>query len=91
MLRRFINPILVFPICLFFNPSKTLLSETSNNIEEVIQEKENQIFLNYIEIDNIILRNNQEDRIYRQADYQNMLRAKTIVVLLLQQKLLNFQ
>ena len=60
MLRRFINPILVFPICLFFNPSKTLLSETSNNIEEVIQEKENQIFLNYSEIDNIILRNNQE-------------------------------
>ena len=60
MLRRFINPILVFPICLFFNPSKTLLSETSNNIKEVIQEKENQIFLNYIEIDNIILRNNQE-------------------------------
>ncbi len=60
MLRRFLNPILIFPLCLFINPPETLLSKTRNNIEEVIQENENQIFLNYSEIENIILKNNQE-------------------------------
>ena len=39
MHRRFINPILLFPLCLFVNPPEELLSQTSNNIEEVIQEK----------------------------------------------------
>ncbi len=60
MFRRFINQILVFPLCLFVNPPEAVFSETNNNIEEAIQEKEDQIFLNYSEIDNIILKNNQE-------------------------------
>ena len=60
MHRRFINPILVFPLCLLINSPKALMSETSNNIENVIQEKENQIFINYSEINKIILKNNQE-------------------------------
>ena len=60
MLRRYINSILVFPICLFITNQEALLSETSNNIEEVLQERENQIFINYSEIDNFILKNNQE-------------------------------
>ena len=60
MLRKFISPILLFPLCLLINPPEALLGETINNIEEVLQEKENQIFLNYSEIDNIILKNNPE-------------------------------
>ena len=60
MLRRFINPILVFPLWLIINSQEALLSKPSNTIEEVIQEKENQIFLNYSEIDKVILKNNQE-------------------------------
>ena len=54
MFRRFINPILIFPLCLLINSPKAILSETSNNIEEALQEKENQIFVNYSEIDGII-------------------------------------
>ena len=60
MFRRFINQILVLPVCLFINLPEEVFSETNNNIEEAIQEKEDQIFLNYSEIDNIILKNNQE-------------------------------
>ena len=60
MLRKFIHPILFFPLCLYINSQKALLSETKNNIEEVIKEKETQIFLNYSEIAEITLKNNQE-------------------------------
>ena len=60
MLRKFIHPIIVFPFCLYINSQEALLSKTNNNIEEILQEDKNQIFLNYSEIDNIILKNNQE-------------------------------
>ena len=60
MLRKFIHPILFFPLCLYINSQKALLSESINNIEEVIKEKETQIFLNYLEIEDITLKNNQE-------------------------------
>ncbi len=60
MLRKFIYPILFFPVCLYLNSQKALLSETKYNFEEVAKEKENQISLNYSDIVNIILKNNQE-------------------------------
>ncbi len=60
MLRKLIHPILVFPFCLYINSQEVLLSKTNNDIEEILQENENQIFLNYSEIDNITLNNNQE-------------------------------
>ena len=60
MLRKFIHPILIFPICFFINSQKALLSETNNNIEEVIKEKESEIFLNYSEIVDLTLKNNQD-------------------------------
>ena len=60
MLRRFIKPILLFPLCLYINFQKELLSESKNNIEEILQEQETKIFINYSEIDNITLKNNQE-------------------------------
>ena len=60
MLRRFIKPILVFPLCLYINFHNALLSEPKNNIEEILQEKEDQIFINFSDIQSITLTNNQE-------------------------------
>ena len=60
MLRKFIYPVLFFPLCLYINSQKPLLSETKNNIEEVLKEKETQIFLSYEEIEGLTLKNNQE-------------------------------
>ena len=60
MLRKLIHPILVLPFCLYINSQEPLLSKANNNIEEILHENENQIFLNYSEIDNITLKNNQE-------------------------------
>ncbi len=60
MLRKYIHPILCFPLCLYINSQKALLSETEHNIEEVIKEKETQVFLNYSDIVEITLKNNQE-------------------------------
>ena len=60
MLRRFIKPILFFPLCLYINFQEALLSESKNNIEEILQEKEDQIFIKFSDIDSITLKNNQE-------------------------------
>ena len=60
MLRRYINSFLVFPLCLYINFQKGLLSETKNNIDEILQEKEDQIFINFSDINSITLKNNQE-------------------------------
>ena len=60
MFRRLKNPILIIPLCLYINVQEALLSDNKNSIEEILQEKETQIFLNYSEIDNIIVKNNQE-------------------------------
>ncbi len=62
MLRRFINPILIFPICLYINNQQKLLSETKNNIEDVLKEKKTQLFINYSDINGLISQNNQELR-----------------------------
>ena len=60
MLRKFIHPILILPLCLPFNSQKALLSETKSNIEEILKEKDTQIYVNYEEIDKLTLKNNQE-------------------------------
>ncbi len=60
MFRKLIHPILVLPFCLYINSQEAVLSKANNNIEEILNENENQIFLNYSEIDNITLKNNQE-------------------------------
>ncbi len=60
MLRKFIQPIFVLPLCLYINFQKDLLSEQRDNIEEILQEKENQLFVDYAEIEKILSKNNQE-------------------------------
>ena len=60
MLRRFIKPILIFPLCLYINSQEALFSEPKNDIEEILQEKKDQIFINFSDIHSITLKNNQE-------------------------------
>ena len=59
MLRRVINPILLLPLALSINSINVLSSETKNYIDNVLEEKANITFLDYQEIEKIIL-NNQE-------------------------------
>ena len=57
MFRKGINQILLLPLALCINPHSVLLSENINYIDSVLDEKENKIFVNYKEIEEIILNN----------------------------------
>ena len=59
MLRRVINPILFLPLALYINSINVLSSETKNYIDNVLEEKSNNPFVSYQEIEKIVL-NNQE-------------------------------
>ena len=59
MLRRVINPFLLLPLALSINSINVLSSETKNYIDNVLEEKSNITFVDYQEIEKIIL-NNQE-------------------------------
>ncbi len=59
MLRRVINPILLLPLTLSINTLNVLSSETKNYIDNVLEEKSNITFVDYQEIEKLIL-NNQE-------------------------------
>ena len=59
MLRRVIKPILFLPLALSINSINVLSSETKNYIDNVLEEKSNIVFVDYQEIEKIIL-NNQE-------------------------------
>ena len=59
MLRRVINPFLFLPLALSFNSNNVLSSETKNYIDNVLEEKSNITFVDYQDIEKIIL-NNQE-------------------------------
>ena len=59
MLRRVINPILFLPLALCINSVNVHSSETKNYIDNVLEEKSNNPFISYQEIEKIVL-NNQE-------------------------------
>ena len=59
MLKRVINPTLFLPVALCMNSINVLSSETNNYIDNVLEEKSNTIFVNYQDIEKIVL-NNQE-------------------------------
>ena len=59
MLRRVISPTLLLPIALCINSLNVLSSETKNYIDNFLEEKPNITFIDYQEIEQIIL-NNQE-------------------------------
>ena len=57
MLRRVRNPILLLPLTLSMNTSNVLSSETKNYIDNVLEEKSNITFVDYQEIENLVLNN----------------------------------
>ena len=59
MLRRVINPILFLPLTLSINTVNVLSSETKNYIDNFLEEKSNITFVDYQEIEKLVL-NNQE-------------------------------
>jgi len=59
MLRRIINPILFLPLSLSINSPNVISSETKDYIDTVLEEKSNISFVDYQDIEKIIL-NNQE-------------------------------
>jgi len=59
MLRRVINPFLLLPLTLSMNTFNVLSSETKNYIDNVLEEKSNITFVEYQEIEKLVL-NNQE-------------------------------
>ena len=59
MFRRVIDPILLLPIALSINSVNVLSSETTNFIDEVLEEELNKPYINYQDIEKIVL-NNQE-------------------------------
>ena len=60
MLRKFIQQILVLPFCLYVVSNKSLLSQTKDNIDEVLQEKIEKLTIDYTTIDQLISQNNLE-------------------------------
>jgi len=61
MLRRVINPFLFLPLALSINSMNVLSSETKNYIDNILEEKSNIKYVDYQEIEKIVL-NNQELR-----------------------------
>jgi len=59
MLRKVINPILLVPLAICINSLNVLSSETKNYIDNILEEKSNEPFLSYEEIEKFIL-DNQE-------------------------------
>ena len=71
MLRRVINPILFLPLTLSINSNNVLSSETKNYIDNVLEEKSNNPFISYQEIEKIVL-NNQELKSLQNLDLKMM-------------------
>ena len=61
MLRRVIKPFLLLPLTLSMNTFNVLSSETKNYIDNILEEKSNITFIDYQEIEKLVL-NNQELR-----------------------------
>ena len=64
MLRRVINPFLLLPLTLGMNTFNVISSETKNYIDNLLEEKSNITFVNYQEIEKLVL-NNQELNHYK--------------------------
>ena len=75
MLRKLIYPIFVLPLFLYINSQEALLSKPKDNIEEILQKNQTQIFLNYSEINNIIINNNHELK-----ELENIVNSKTFTL-----------
>ncbi len=59
MFKKIINPILFLHLALCMTYQKTTFSTTNNYIDQVLEEKEDQIFIDYEEIETIIFQNQE--------------------------------
>jgi len=59
MLRRVINPFLLLPLTLSMNTFNVLSRETKNYIDNVLEEKSNITFIDYQEIEKLVLKNQE--------------------------------
>ena len=59
MLRKFINPLLFLPLALFLTIPEIISSESKNNINELLEEKEDKLLINFKEIESIISNNSE--------------------------------
>ena len=59
MLRKVINPFLFLPLALFFNPPNVSSTEIKDYIDNVLEEKPNNSYVSYQEIEKIILNNHE--------------------------------
>ncbi len=59
MLKKVINPILFLPLALFFNSLEVIAKENKYFIDEVLEEKSNKTFINYQDLEKLVL-NNEE-------------------------------
>jgi len=57
MLRKVINPILFLPLALCINSQNVFSSETKDYIDKILEEKANNSFISYEEIEKIVLNN----------------------------------
>ena len=57
MLRNIIKPFLFLPFSFYLTTQKPIFGEMKNNIDEVIEEKTDEIFIKYQEIENLIFNN----------------------------------
>ena len=54
MLRKVLNPILFLPFTFFINSINVLSGENLDNIDKVLEEKSDKLFINRQEIEKII-------------------------------------
>ena len=59
MLKKVINPILFLPLALSINSVNVLSSETKDYIDNVLKEKSNITFVDYQEIEKLVLKNQE--------------------------------
>ena len=59
MLKKIINPTLFLPIALFINSLEVLSSEKKSSIDKVLEEKSNQPFITYQDIEKFVLNNSE--------------------------------
>ena len=59
MLRRVVNPILLLPLTLSFNTLNLLSRETKSSIDIVLEEKSSITFVDYQEIEKLVLNNHE--------------------------------
>ena len=60
MFRKFIKPVLLLHFFLIVTSNESLLSKTQKYKDKNLQEKEDKLFIDYLEIENIVSQNNLE-------------------------------